>query len=799
MADTNSYTVDSFNRPTQLLSWSEKVANNHKWFKQTADYYISQSGMFQYGNDSATEMDQLYDVYNNEFPAHWFTHVTNPLAAKDPKHTKFPAKIRAVNILRTNIDQLVGEYYRRPFVYQVVNRGEDGYNRYTSKLQEALSKNLTEHFIAFFQQDALNRGIPINEIPQPDEIEMPWDIQKQHKLTYKDALAVDGQNWLARAVDEYKIHRKRREMFLDWLVGGCAYSYKNIEHGDLVYEKVAPQELDFDKSPHFSCVEDGEWAVRRQWYTVSDVIDRFYEDLKKEDILELDKRSMLLSVDTFYKHLRSVYGDVDRGKIPVYHVQFKARKKMKLRMAVSEDGSLYQEPVDEDYIPEEGEEVETIWGNEVYEIWRIGKDMYVNPRAVPVQRNAMNNFSSCKLSYNGAKYSPTARGVYSLVKQGVPFQSLYIIVTYQLEKTIAKNKGKIILMDKNAIPTTKGWDEERFFWYSEAHGWALVNRNQPGVDKSWNQYTVLDMSTFGDIKNLIELQNYLREQWDITLGFNQQRKGQTYASSQSGATSQAIFQSNLVTDLVFLGFEDFYETELAGLLDLSKFLNIDGVKGLYNGTMYDRELINIDPVAYCNSELGLLLSRSPQEMDKVNTMKQLLQPMLQNGATPSMIAEVVEANSMAQIRAALAKLEDIQARQAQEQQQAEAQAEEHADQRLAAIEAMKNELKIQLQEHEYRWKERLAVLEGQMDMESAALLSRDETTADVPDVGAIFDRYMETLKLTTDSRMKTMELAQKDRMQLRDLAQRTREMKSKEKIEDKKAKVALKNKVVGEK
>src|ERR1044072_5445 len=160
-------------------------------------------------------------------------------------------------------------------------------------------------------------------------------------------------------------------------------------------------------------------------------------------------------------------------------------------------------------------------------------------------------------------------------------------------------------MDKNAIPTTKGWDEETFFWYSDAHGWALVNRNQPGVDKSWNQYQVLDMSTFGDIKNLIELQNYLREQWDITLGFNQQRKGQTYASSQSGATTQAIFQSNLVTDLVFLGFEDFYETELAGLLDLSKFLNIDGVKGLYNGTMYDRELINIDPVAYCNSELDI--------------------------------------------------------------------------------------------------------------------------------------------------------------------------------------------------
>lgn len=800
MSTNSPYTVDNFNRPSQLVSWSQKIANSHKWFKQMADYYISQSGMFKYGNNGASdEINQLYDIYNNEFPGSWFTHITNPLAAKNAQHKKFPAKIRATNILRTNIDQLVGEYYRRPFVYQVVNRGEDGYIRYTSQLQQKLSANLTEHFIAFFQQDALNRGIPINEIPQPDEIEMPWDVQEKHKLSYKDSLAVDGQNWLQRALDEYKIHRKRREMFLDWMVAGAAFSYKNIENGDLVYDRVDARELDYDASPHIPLVEDGEWAVRRQWYTISDVVDRFYADLSKQDVIDISKRPYMMTHESFYKHLSTVYGDMNRGKIPVYHVQFKAQKPMKLRWVINDTGKMVQEQVDEAYIPEEGEEVETIFGNEVYEVWRIGQDIYVNPRAVPVQRNSMNNFSSCKLSYNGAKFSPTAKGVFSILKQGVPFQTLYIIVSYQLEKTIAKNKGKIILIDKNAIPATKGWDEEKFFWHAEATGYALLNRNQPGVDKGWNQYSVQDMSTFGDIKNLIELQNYLREQWDITLGFNDQRKGQVAGSAQSGATNLATFQSNLVTDLLFLGYEDFIESDLQGLLDLSKFLNIDGVKGLYNGTIYDRELINIDPIAYCNADMGILLSRSPQEQDKVNTMKQLLQALVQNGMSPSMLAEIVETNNMAQIRSKLAKLEEIQARQAQQSQQAEAEAEEHADQRLAAIEAMKMDLQIQLQEHQYRWKERIALLEGQMEMNSAALLSKDETVSDVPDVQGIFDRYMETLKMTHDSRLKTQEIAQKDRMQLRDLAQRKQEMQSKERIEKKKASVAMKNKVVGEK
>jgi hypothetical protein len=791
--------VNTFNRPLQQVSWSEKIANKYEWFKRTADYYISQSGLFRYTNEPDGELNQLYDIYNNEFPSSWFTHITNPLSAKNPNHKRFPAKIRATNILRTNIDQLIGEYYRRPFVYQVVNRGEDGYNRYTSELQEKLAQNMTEHFIQMIQQSALQKGIPVNEIPQPDEIEMPWEVQEKHKLSYKDALAVDGQRWLNRAVDEYRIHRKRRVMFLDWLVAGSVFSYKNIEHGDLVYEKVDPREIRYDKSPHIEFVEDGEWVVRRQWYTVADIVDKFYDNIKEGDLMDMDKRPLMYSADTFGAHLNTVYGDVNQGKIPVYHCQFKARKKMKTIMAIDENGELSEEVVDEDYVVQEGEKSETFWGNEVYEVWRIGQDIYVNPRAIPVQRNAMNNFSSCKLSYNGAKFSPTSNHIFSLMKQGVPFQTLFMIVNYQLEKTIAKNKGKILLIDKNAIPNTKGWDEEKFFYYAEAQGYGLLNRNQPGVDKSWNQYTVLDMSTFKDIKELIEILDYCREQWDLTTGFSPQRRGQTTASTQSGAYSQSIFQSNLVTDLVFLGFEDFLETDMQGLIDLSKFLNVDGVKGVYNGSIYDYELLNIDPIAYCNADMGILLSRSPQEQDKVNTIKQLLQPLIQNGLSPTMTIEMIDASNTAELRAKLMKLEDIQARQQQQQQQSEAEAEEHADKRQAAIEAMKNDLKIQLQEHEYQWKERLALLEGQMDMDSAALLSRDETVSDVPDASVIYDKYMKTLELTQSSRLKTMEMAQQDRMQLRELTQRNKEMKSKERIEDKKAKVALKNKVVGEK
>src|SRR5690606_15762096 len=121
------------------------------------------------------------------------------------------------------------------------------------------------------------------------------------------------------------------------------------------------------------------------------------------------------------------------------------------------------------------------------------------------QRNEMNNISACKGPYNGKNFSDDHAENISVLEIGLPFQIMYIIVTRALELTIAKSKGKIVLLDKNVIPTKDGWDEDKFFYYSEALGWGLIDRTKIGVDKSFNQYQVLDLTLFDSIQQLIEL------------------------------------------------------------------------------------------------------------------------------------------------------------------------------------------------------------------------------------------------------------------------------------------------------
>lgn len=710
-------------RPLQRIDWADKVKDERQWFKNNVEYYISLSN-FNFDGTGPTRKDLrlLYQVYNNQFPSRWFTHITDPLSARNPNHKKFPAKIRPVTILRTNIDLLMGEYPKRPFVYQVTNLGEDGYNRYTDALKQKTVENVTQHFVAAFQQEALAKGTPTNQIPGLDEIELPPAMKERFNSTYKDALAIKGQRWLKRAMKEYRIREEFLRMFKDWLIAGRSCSFKAIRHGTFFYERISPLNLDYDKSPDAIYIEDAEWAVCRRLYTLSDIVDWFYEQLKDEQLHDLENRSQYKSPIAFYQYLQETYDrDTFTGKIPVYHVVWKGKKHVGvLTYPDPLTGKMQQMEVDEEYLvnKEVGEKIEWMWVNEVYEGFRVGDNIYTSLQPIPVQRNEMNNVSACKLPYNGRNYSDLHTENISVLELGLPFQIMYMIVNYVLEKTIAKSKGKIVQIDKNAMPRDQGWDDERFFYYAEALGYMVMNRNQVGVDKSWNQFHVLDMSLFDQIKQLIDLKNNYKQEWDDVIGITRQRKGETAPSDLKGVTEMGLMQSSVITDMIFNFFEEFTEREMQGILDFSKFVNIDGVKSIYNNEDFDSELLDIDPNTYCFAELGILVSRSVEELAALNQLKQQLEPLIQQGMKASTVLEVIRSNNVAELKMELKKVEDLQAAIEQDQQQSEQQAEAAADQRKKDFAEYENMLDIQKLNAEYDRKDQNTMIKGEYDVRS---------------------------------------------------------------------------------
>lgn len=795
MAETNTQnsTVHSTGKPLQRISWSEKIADNYNYFKQTAEWYLRLSN-FNFDGNNRKDIRLLYQIYNGKFPAKWFNHITDPLSARKDEHKKWPARVRPVNMLRTNIDLMMGEYPRRPFVFQVMNMGEDGYNSFLEERSKKLYNNLAEHFTALVQEQAVAEGVPINEVPGLDEVEMPESIQEKFAGSYKDREAVKGQKWMQRALKEYRIRDEHKRMFKDWLISGFSYSYKGVEKSSLVYERISPLKLDYDKNPDLEFVEDGEWAVCRRLWTISDVVDHLYDDISPEQLDSLEMRNHLQTPSAFFHYLTDTYNrDFAAGKVPVYHIVWKGKKAVKiLSYPDPVTGEVQTMEVDEDYPvnKEAGESAETIWVNEVYETWRLGDDIYLRMRPLPGQRNALNNSSTCKLPYNGLAFSDVHSENISPMEMGLPYQVMYMITNRTLEMTIAKNKGKILLIDKNSIPRTDGWDDEKFFYYSEALGYALLNRNQIGVDKSWNQYQVVDMSLFEHIKELIGLQEHFKQQWDDLLGINRPRKGATYASDGKAVSEMGLHQSSVITDTIFSRFEQLTERDLQGILDLSKLVNIDGLRRLYNQDDFTTALADFDPDTYANAELGILLNASVEEMQVFNELKQNMSAFIQAGTKPSVVLEMLRTQNVAELTMKLKRIEEIQAAMEQQAFSSQQDLEAAADERKMRFAEFENTLKAALLDKEWDRKDQNTMIKGEYDLYGFGG-DGDNNNNGVPDAAEIEKRVIDRQKVLNDAQKSNEELRLKDIMQKRDLAFKYKQLETTKQIADDKNKTAM--------
>ena len=712
-----SAVADGTDRPLQLIDWNKK---DKEWYKKNIEFCIKRTN-FNFGaqTNGRKDLRLFYEVYNNQFPLDWFTHITNPLSSKREEHKNFPAKIRPVTILRQNIDLLLGEYPQRPFLYNIENLGEDGFNSYMDSLMEKIKGNVTQHFIKAVIEQKQANGEELND-QQMQQLQqnppLPEQVQEEFQSSYKDALCIKAQKWLKRTLRDKDIRKKFHQLFKDYLIAGQCYSYKGIMNNELVYKRISPLNMDFDKSQDNPFIEDGEWAVARYLWTLSDVVDHFYPQMDKEQQQRVEFQYWSNSPTGYYENLRGLFTDPqERNKIPVYHCQWKGKKKIGFLSYLDMETMQYvEEVVDEDYVVDrsKGEQVEWRWVNELYEGWRIGMDIYVKWGPAQVPRTELNNHSACKLNYNGRKYSDTHSENIGLLEIGLPFQILYIIITYIMEKTIAKSKGKIVFMDINSIPDNEEWDEEKFFYYSEAQGFGLLDRNQVGVDKTWSGYQVLDMSLFDQIKQLIELQAYCKQQWDEVCGVNRQRKGETYASDGQGVNERAVFQSTVMTDMIFITFEEFIEKELQGLIDFMPFLTSKGEKSMWNDDDLGVQLMEIFPEDFSFAQLGVFVSSSVDAIKKFKQAEQIAQSMIQNKAKASTVIEMLNAENMSEMIRKLKRAEQIEVEIANQTAESEQEHQEMLQEIQHRHDVWVEELKRDYMNAEYDRKEDLAVVEG---------------------------------------------------------------------------------------
>lgn len=807
-------------KPNQRLSFSDKTKDENKWGKECIDYFLSIS-YFNYPNRNdridKRNIQRLYNIYNNQLPEEWFSIVTNPYAAKKKEHQNFPAKIRPYPIIRNNVDLMMGQFNNRNFNYLVTVQGENSYNSYLEGKKEVIKGYCYQQFVNKLKE----QGIDTER--QPEKLQPLDDILGEFDATYRDVLSIKAQKWLGIFEKREHLIEEIRKQFKDFLISGECYSFKDVIHSEVITKRKSPLLIDYDKGVDTTFIEDGEWVSSIEFTTLGDIIEYFYEELKDDDkkIAEIEKytnfnRPYGVSLNNWLNGNRELF----RPKVLLNHVSWKSQE---LRSSVKgidlTTGELFERDEDENYKlnPENGDlEISYYYRDQIWHGYRVsdggkhtdkdGKSLYFRVEPHPVQRREVSNKSACKHPYNGRRWSDTHALNTSLVELAVPYQILYIIIQWRIEFALAKSK-MFTLLDMNMIPTKEGWDEEKVIYYSEALGYFFIDRNRQGVDKSFNQYQTINMLQYEHIEQLIKIQDFISLKCDELFGFPPQAKGQMQASDAVGNTERSIFQSSLISDQTYTLFDEFLEREYQGFIDLSKFeiaakefrklhFNDDGVASL----------VTIDADEYCNSDLGIFITKSKKEQDKLKELKALTQRIAQNpNVKTSTLAELIDTENFAEVKRTLKNIEEkeqkmLQAANADEHEKELALQESQKD-----FEYFKHLLNIEEIKTEGENKENVEYIKGDFMLRKETL-SSDGDGNGIPDVMEVEklaqqrrehtdNKQVEREKFLTENFLKNKELSiaqEKNNIE-------REKIKSKEKIEKEKNITALKNKVVGEK
>ncbi len=661
--------------PRQKLSITKK---NKKWGEECVEAFIDLSSSGSSHSKQKDDLKILYDYYNGVIDEADYNYVLKPYG-KSRKN--FPSEMRNYPIIKPIIDLLLGEKSKRPLNYTVTVQNSDAITMKEQQKSEAIAQNLRQKFLQEVQAQGVDIGANMDEIPTPQH------IAEMFEVNYIDSRAVLGQQAMNYIFQEQEVYDKVQKAWFHYLVTGEAYTHRGVRNSEPFYEILNPLDVDYDLDPDLEFVEDGDWALVRKYVHASTVIDAYYESLTEQQILELEEpRHSESDISFLYANSANKDTNAFRNRlVEVVNVYWKSRKRIGFLSYIDPaTGDVEEIEVEDGFkmpaeLKELGGNLEFKWVNEVWEGTRIDGRFYVNINPILNQRMSLENPSKCKLPINGRRYSDTNSKNISLVKLGIPYQLNYNIYKYRLELAIARSKDIIAQFDINMIP--KKWDMDKFMYYVEGTGIAWVDYNKEGIQLNPQHQSVMDMS-IKTISQYITLLDSILVEWEKISGVSRQRQGEIGAYEGKASSQQAILQSSHITEDLFRKFERMEQRDFQALLDYSKEAWLTGKRGMFVLPDGTTDFLDINSLEHMESNYGIFVSDAGKDQEKLQNIKGLTQAMMQNGAKPGDIAEMLDSDSFTQIKKNLkiadkanAELEQAQqeAQQQMQQQQLEAQ------------------------------------------------------------------------------------------------------------------------------
>lgn len=785
--------------PLQRLPMSKKTQD---WKEACVDYIAGHSqGSSRDGNNRSRkeEMQTYYDLYNSIYSEKDLKYVTNPFKQQDG----FPAMAQDYNIIKPKIDLLLGEETKRPFDFRVVHTSDIA----TSEIQDKAKQMIVDYIQATIMSKlGPEEQARYQEALQSGEIMTPEQIQKYISKDYKDIAEITAYHSLNYLKNKLNITHEFFKGWKDALIGGEEIYYVGIVNGEPCLQRINPIYFDYDSdTSDLEFIHEAQWCCYEMIMSLTEVYDRLYDKMSEKQLNELldmmDDRSKggvtpeVRKTSLDYPHIKthSINGFSsnpfeEADNIHVWHCCWKSLKKIGFVNIINPETGMPEEyQVDETY-KETGNEldVEWKWIIEVWEGYRIGQDIYVGIQPVEYQHISADNPNAQRLPYTGVIYNNTNSRPRSLVSMMKPLQYMYIVLWYRLELAMARDKGKVVTMDITQIPKSMNIDVAKWMHYLSALGVNFVNPYEEGWDipgreggkpSQFNQISALDLTMANTIDQYINLMDKIESMLSEISGVSKQREGSISSNELVGNVERSVVQSAHITEPWFWVHNQVKKECLTMLLDTAKHAWKDNKTSIqYVLDDATRAFLTLsDDFFY--EDMDIFVEDTTKNQQQIETLKNLMQPAMQNGASLLDIAEIITMDNVTMIRS---KLEEIEQKR-MEQQQAMEQAQAEREQQMAQIqneikeeELMLKEAEMDLKKYEIDSNNATKITVAQLNAYRGAE-NMDQDGSGVPDVIEIGKQAIEQQKVNSDIASKQFEFNNKKR-----------EMEMKREIENKK-------------
>jgi hypothetical protein len=575
---------------------SDFKAEKFKLAKEAIDYAVSH---YESTSGFRNALSKIYDSYNGIVDPKKHESITKPFG-KESK-TKYIHYNYGLNKAKT----LVGEYLATDIDPRVETIDEDNIaKKYKKYLMHKAFLEIKEELLLMKENGYDVFPGMIEEMHNEKHFLAPENFKTENERLLT--------KYLVDKIKKDKLKLKFRQVLVDSINTCILFGKVDTVNGMDTFRRISPLNALFMDMDTEGFLEDSPYIGEKRLMHYHQVIKEFDIDSSEKELHEKIREMARLEGLTDSEARAGV--NKNKGLlIPVYTIEFKTMANVTYFKRDKREGSIIREISNEDYLKRKKQyeadqkngkiEIIRVISEEVWEISRIGKDIYRNIRRVPKQISTLENK---KLR---ARYDYVIMLTDTVEGMRIPIQHIisklddaYNDVMFLINKELRKPNGDAMGINMGLLPHKVGYNDVMHDVYDD--GVVQFNTaaegNQGNIEGRGGE-TAISAVNVGDkarvIDVLIRLKADLENAQDRITGITRGRVGMERATTTATGANNNLEASRTVTYDLFFNAKEFTDEVMTRLCEKGKLNFVENNPEIFGGVFDEEEFEFINATA----------------------------------------------------------------------------------------------------------------------------------------------------------------------------------------------------------